>query len=274
ARTALGRSAHPAFVAACMQATRGTPFLVVDLIDALREEAIEPTGAAVGHVATIGARTLGRAIHLRLSRLPEGGSKLGRAVAVLEQSDLLTARQLAGLERAEGAAAAEQLAAAGILEPGRPLRFVHPIMRAAVYSDLTTTEHTEAHWHAARLLAERPNTTESVAQHLLLSEPAGDAWVVERLVDAANRALPSAGPEPAAVFLRGALEEPPAPSGQSSLLLRLGLAEASAGLDGWCEHLREAVDTAHSAREAARAARELARAFNRRQRFAEAVDVL
>src|SRR5262249_15533420 len=107
ARTALGRSAPPAFVAACMQATRGTPFLVVDLIDALREEAIEPTGAAVGHVATIGARTLGRSIHLRLSRLPEAATKLARAVAVLAQSDLLTARQLATLERAEATAAAE-----------------------------------------------------------------------------------------------------------------------------------------------------------------------
>jgi DNA-binding CsgD family transcriptional regulator len=273
-RVTLGRSPHPAFVAACMQATRGTPFLVVDLVEALRDEEIEPTGAAVGHVATIGARTLGRSVHLRLGRLPEAATKLARVVAVLEQSDLLTARRLAGLERPDSAVAAEQLVAAGIFEAGRPLRFVHPIMRAAVYADLTTTERAEEHSRAARVIAERPNTTESVAQHLLLSEPAGDPWVVERLVAAAKRALQRTGPESAAVFLRRALEEPPGPSEQSALLLQLGLAESSAGLDGWREHLRDAIDTAESAREAARAARELARAFNRRQQFADAVDVL
>jgi integrase len=37
-RTSFRRDPHPAFVAACMVATRGTPFLMVELVDALRAE--------------------------------------------------------------------------------------------------------------------------------------------------------------------------------------------------------------------------------------------
>jgi DNA-binding CsgD family transcriptional regulator len=273
-RFSLGRDPHPAFVAACMHATRGTPFLVVDLVQAMREERVEPTGAAAGRVATVGARTLGRSIELRLGRLSNAATKLARAVAILEQGDLVTAARLAGLEPSESADAAEQLVTAGILAPGRPLRFAHPMLRTAVYLDLAASQRAGGHRTAARALAERPRTTERVAQHLLLSDPAGDSWVVEQLVEAATLAMQNAGPESAAVFLRRALEEPPESSEQSALLLQLGLAEASAGLDGWREHLQDAVDTAPSATVAAGAARELARALNRRQLFAEAVDVL
>ena len=58
------------------------------------------------------------------------------------------------------------------------------------------------------------------------------------------------------------------------MLLELGSAEASAGLDGWCIHLEAAVDAAPDGRPRADAARLFARALNRAQRFAEAVEVL
>ena len=273
-RGSFRRHPHPAFVAACMQATRGTPFLVVDLVEALHDEGIEPTGQAVGHVAAVGARTLGRSIELRLGRLPAPATRLARALAILEQSDLVTVARLAGVEPAEGAEAAEQLETVGILAPGRPLRFTHPMIRTAVYLDQTTAERAKGHRSAAAVIAERPRTIERVAQHLLLTDPSGDQWVVQQLVAAAKLATGNANPESAAVFLRRALEEPPAAVEQSALLLQLGLAEASAGLDGWHEHLHDAVETAPDATTSAHAARELARAFNRRQRFAEAVDVL
>jgi DNA-binding CsgD family transcriptional regulator/tetratricopeptide (TPR) repeat protein len=273
-RTSLGRAPHPAFVAACMHATRGTPFLAVELIEALRGEQIEPTGTAAGRVTVVGAQTLGRSLELRLSRLPESATKLARAVAILEQGDLVTAARLAGIEPSDGADAAEELVAVGILEPGRPLRFAHPMLRAALYQEQTASERAAGHRRAAQALAERPRRTESVAQHLLLSDADGDPWVVEQLGSAAAAALRNAGPESAASFLRRALEEPPAPAQQSALLLQLGLAEASAGIDGWHEHLQDAIDTAPDGIAAARAARELARALNRRQRSAEAVEVL
>ena len=52
------------------------------------------------------------------------------------------------------------------------------------------------------------------------------------------------------------------------------MAEASAGLSGWPEHLQSAVDAAPNAAASLAAARMLARALNRAQRFTDAIDVL
>ena len=270
----LGSEPDPEFVDACLRATRGTPFLVHELAGALAEEGIAPSAESAPHVERIGARTVGRSIRLRLGRLPEPAARLARVLAVLEQSDLQQAARLAELTEAHAADAADLLASAGIVDPGRPLRFIHPIVRAALYADLSGAERAHGHLRAARLLAEHPDTLERVSQHLLLTEPAADPWVVQTLGDAGRGAARNGAPESAAVFLRRALQEPPPPAEQPGLLLELGVAEASAGLAGWQEHLQQAVDIAPDAAAAAGAARELARAFNRSQCFAEAVEVL
>jgi DNA-binding CsgD family transcriptional regulator len=270
----LGGPADPIFVDACLGATRGTPFLVGVLADALSEGGIGPTAEAARHVERIGARTVGRSIALRLRRLPEHAGHLARALAVLEQSDLLQAGRLAGLDELEAAEAAELLTTAGMLEPARPLRFIHPIVRSGIYSELSGAERAQAHRRAARLLAEEPGASERVAQHLLVSEPADDGWVVERLVEAACTAGKQGAPESEAAFLHRVLAEPPPPDDRSALLLDLGMAEASAGLAGWSEHLHEAIDAAPDAEAAGDAAMVLGLALSRAQRFAEAVEVL
>jgi DNA-binding CsgD family transcriptional regulator len=262
------------FVDACLRATRGTPFMVRELVDALSEEGIAPTAEAARQVERIGGRTVGRSIRLRLRRLPEHAGRLARALAVLEQSDLLQAARLAGLDETDAADAADLLAAAGILEPGRPLTFIHPIVLSGVYSELSSAERAQGHRQAARLLAEQPTGDERVAEHLLNSEPAADGWVVARLVEAARAVGRKGAPESAAVFLRRALDEPPAEDDRHGLLLELGMAEALAGLPGWSEHLHRAVDLAPNAAAAAGAARVLALALLRAQRLAEAVEVL
>jgi len=264
----------PLFVTACMRATRGMPFLMHELVEALTEGRIAPNAEAARHVERIGGRSVGRSIRLRLRRLPEHAGSLARAVAVLEQSGLHEASRLAGLADAEGADAADLLVAAGILEPGRPLTFSHPIVRSGIYSDLTNSERAHDHARAARILAEQPGSTERVAKHLLASEPAGDAWVVDRLREVARTAVCHGAPESASVFLGRALAEPPSQTDRSLVLLELGVAEAGAGLDGWPEHLQGAVDAAPNPEAAARAARVFARALNRAQRYERAVEVL
>jgi DNA-binding CsgD family transcriptional regulator len=268
----LGGSPEPRFVETCLRATQGTPFLLGQLLDALCEEGIDPTEAAADEVERIATRTVGRSLGLRLRRLPAHAGRLSRALAVLEQSDLLYAARLADLDDAEAAEAAELLAASGILDSGRPLRFVHPIVRSGIYNQLTGAQRAEGHRRAARLLVESPDARGRVAEHLLLAEPAADDWVVQRLVEAAHAATRSGAPEAATAFLRRALAEPPH-GDRSGLLLELGTAEASAGLSGWLEHLQAAVEAAEGPA-AVRAARVLASALNRAQRSAEAVDVL
>jgi len=270
----LARVPDPVFVDACLRATRGTPFLMRVLVDALSEGGIAPTAEAARHVERIGARTVGRSIRLRLRRLPDRAGRLARALAILEQGDVLQAARLAGLEEAEAAEAAEVLTTAGILEPGRPLTFVHPIVRSGIYSELSGAERAQGHRRAARLLAEQAGEDERVAKHLLISEPAADPWVVERLVKTACAAGKQGAPESEAVFLRRALAEPPPPGDRPALLLDLGMAEASAGLADWSEHIQQAVDTAPNNAAAGVCALVLGLALSRAQRFAEAVTVL
>jgi hypothetical protein len=140
------------------------------------------------------------------------------------------------------------LTTAGILESGRPLTFIHPIVRSGIYSDLTGTERAQGHRRAAQLLAEQPGENERVAEHLLISEPAADGWVVERLVEAGRAAERNGAPESAVVFLRRVLDEPPPAEEQSGLLLELGMAEASAGLAGWPD-AQQAVDARRTPRQ-------------------------
>ena len=259
----LGRAPPPDVVDTCLRVTRGTPFLVRELVTALSQGGI---GSDV--------RSVGRSVRLRLLRLPEPAGRLARALAVLEQSDLLQAARLAGLEAPEAAGAADLLASAGILEPGRPLSFVHPLVRSGIYSGLSSAERAQGHRRAAELLAEQPGVDARVAEHLLVSEPAGDRWVVERLVAAARAAGKEGAPESEALFLRRALTEPPPPGNRPTLLLTLGIAEASAGLANWHEHLQEAIDAAPDAAAGAEAALVLAHALSGAQRYPEAVEVL
>ena len=154
----LSQPADPDVVDTCLRVTRGSPFLVRELVEAQSEGGI---GSSV--------HTVGRSVLLRLQRLPEHAGHLARALAVLEQSDLANAARLAGLDELEAADAADLLATAGILEPGRPLTFVHPLVRSGIYSELSSAERAQGHRRAAQLLAEQAGTDPRVAEHLLVS---------------------------------------------------------------------------------------------------------
>ena len=113
-----------------------------------------------------------------------------------------------------------------------------------MYSELTGGQRARGHLAAARLLAQRPGANERVAEHLLASEPASDAWVVERLVQAARAAARSGAPESAAAYLRRALDEPPAAADRPGLLLELGHGRGQRGRAGWPTHLEAAIAAA------------------------------
>jgi DNA-binding CsgD family transcriptional regulator len=271
---ALGSEPASAFVDACLRATRGTPFLMRELVDALREGGVAPVAGSADHVEQVGARTVGRSIRLRLRRLPEPARRLARALAILEQGDLNQAGRLAGLDLEQAATAVELLVDAGILEPGRPLTFTHPIVLSGLYSELSSAERAQGHHAAAVLLAEQPGSDERVAQHLLSSEPAADAWTVDRLVDAAYTASRIGASESAARYLVRALAEPPRQDRRSSILLALGIAEARAGLADWRSHLEGAVESAPDAAARVDAATVLGVALSRAHCPGAAVDVL
>ncbi len=203
----------PAFVEACLRATRGTPFLMRELVAALREEAIGPTAAAAEHVEEIGARTVGRSILLRLDRLPESAARLARAVAILETGELWQAARLAELDIDEAADGGRPSSPPPRSSPG-PAALLRPSDRARGH--LRGAVHgPTARAGTARRPTCSPRTTAPTnawPSTCWPAMPAGGRWVVERLVEAARAAAHSGAPESAAVYLRRALEEPPPPS--------------------------------------------------------------
>jgi DNA-binding CsgD family transcriptional regulator len=271
---AFGAAPDPAFEDACLRATRGTPFLLRELSVALRSEGIHSTQGAAEHVDRIGAPAVGRAITMRLNRLPEPAVRLARALAVLESGETHEAGSLAGLSNSEAEAAADALAAAGIVDAAQPLAFVHPIVRAGIYESLPPAGRAREHRAAARLLADVPGESARVAEHLLVAEPAGDLWTVDCLVEAARMARRRGAPENAAVYLRRALEEPPDPPERPGILLDLGVAEAMAAQPSWRAHLEEAVQTTPDDGARVDAAIVLGLALSRLQLPRDAVDVL
>jgi DNA-binding CsgD family transcriptional regulator len=270
----LGRAPAPAFAAACQRTTGGVPFLVRELVAALHEEGVEPTTVEAQRVESLGARTIGRAMLVRLNRLPAAAARLARAVAVLETAELAQAADLAGLDADAAAAAADLLVAAGLLGPRRPLSFVHPIVRAGILEEVPPAERIRAHRRAAELLALREDSAERVAEHLLATEPAGDAWTVARLTHAAREAARRGAPESAASYLRRVLAEPPPPAARARVLLELGVAEATAGRPEGEAHLREALEAAGDDDVRLSAALVLAHVLGRDERIPAAIEVI
>ena len=273
-RDGLGREPAAAFAAACRRVTGGVPFLVRELVAALHDEGIAPTAQAAESLDTFGGRTIGRALVLRLRRLPAEAARLAEALAVLETAELSQAADLAGLDRASALAAAEALTEAGILGPQRPLAFVHPIVRAAILAQVPAATRVAAHRRAAELLTARAESVERVAEHLLATEPTGDAWTAQRLAEAAAVAARRGAPESAASYLRRVLAEPPAPDARPRVLLDLGVAEATAGQPEGEEHLRQALVAAEDDDIRLDAALVLAHVLGRAERSGPAIEVL
>ena len=241
----LGGEVTPAFSHACHGVTGGNPFLVHELLAALAADGAHPDDTGARRVRELGPRAVAHATLARLVRLGSGPTALAQAVAVLgTQSELRQAASLAELDEAIAAGAADALAGAELFRRQRPLDFAHPIVRRCVYEDMPPSHRAELHGRAARQLAEAGG--EGVAAHLLATDPAGDAWVVEQLEAAAARATTHGAPDAAVRFLERALAEPPEPAARGRVLGALGAAEARvpSARGRALDHLRQAAELA------------------------------
>jgi DNA-binding CsgD family transcriptional regulator len=227
-RLGFGADVESGFARACHHATGGVPFLVRELLRAMAEQGIEPTAGASPLVAGLAPRAVSQWVVLRLGRLSAAARSLARAASVLGEADLRLAASLGEVRPGDAATGADELAGAGILEEGRPLRFVHPIVRAAVEADLSPGERAGLHAAAARILANEGAPADRVAAHLLATDPAGNDGVVGSLCAAAKTAIANGAPDSAVAYLRRALAEPPSESVRPGLLRELGFAESYA----------------------------------------------
>jgi class 3 adenylate cyclase/DNA-binding CsgD family transcriptional regulator len=273
ARERFDCEADDEFVNACWRATGGNPLFVWALLDTIRSEGLAPTAANAGRVEEIGPEPVTRAVSLRLSRLPSEATVLARAVAVLgDRAELRHAAELAGIDRELASHAATTLARADLLHFELPPTFTHPVVRAAVYDDMSAPERIAAHRRAAKILAEAGAEPEQIAVHLEQSIPNGDPFVVETLVLAAQRALQRGSSEVAVSLLRRALGEPPSAAQRGEVLRALGLAERLLWNNEAIEHLAEAFDLIEEPSRRARISIELGRALLRGNRHQEAIE--
>lgn len=224
-RAALGDSTDARYCTACHEATGGNPFFVTALLDALRGGVIDQTLEGTRRIQQIGPAAVRQSVLLRLSRLGDKAIALARAVSVLDtDAEPTFAYALAKLDPIGGAEAAASLERARILDAGHVLRFAHPILRAAVYEDLTPAQRSVEHRRAGQLLIEHGGDADRAAVHLLATQPAGDPQVVEWLRQAAHRAIARGVPETALALVDRALAEGARHDLRPALLLTAGRA--------------------------------------------------
>ena len=249
----------PEFVSACHGVTRGNPFLVRELLGELAAGAVQPIAANVPLVQQQTSRTVSRAALGRLRRLSPACRAVADAVVIAgDECELSLAAALAEIDEHAAGAAADALADAFILEPGRPLTFVHPLVRSSVYADLTAGDRHRLHKRAAAALVAAQAPADRIAVHLLATDAGGDAGNVEVLRGAARQAQHRGATEAAVVYLRRAWQEPPTPTIAPDVAFELGTAERhTRELAEAIGHLRVAVDTTTDARRRAQAAAEL-----------------
>ena len=168
---------------------------------------------------------------LRVARLAPPAAGLARALSVLgDGAQVGDAGQLAGLAVTDVDAAMVGLVSAGVVEPGGTIRFTHPIVRRAIYDDISPAERERLHHAAWCTLQERRAPVRQIAAQVMQTQPAADPDATALLRGAASDALALGDAAGAAALLSRAMEEPPAESERAAVLLALGQARARAGM--------------------------------------------
>jgi DNA-binding CsgD family transcriptional regulator len=235
---------HESSVPLVARLTAGNPLLVGELVATARARGGElRDGRPLDGVleAVVPAR-VAHSVRMRLEPLGEDVLALAQAAALLSEASLHRVAQLAGLGRETAEAAADALATRGILAPGEPVRFKHPLMAAAILSSVAPFRRSAMHRRAAELLASAGEGDELVAAHLLGASAQGDPWATGVLRGAARSALARGDPTTAACLLGRALAEPPPPGERGMVLIELARAQALAGDAGAIERFQTALE--------------------------------
>ena len=266
--------AEDVFCAACGRISAGNPFLLLELLQQVRIDGLEPDHATASRLSDLAPDAILDATVARLGAMPPAVRSVALAVAVLgDGATLRHAAALAGLAATETAEAADALAQMHLLCPGEPLSFVHPLIRRAVERSISPLVGGHEHARAAEILAQDNQPEEVIAPHLLAAPAQGDPLVVAILRAAARKALASGAVGSAVGLLRRALEEG-ARADHSDLLAELAQAEVRAGLPEAADRLGEAIEASEDPRQRAELSLTLGAAHYRNGAYGDAVTVL
>ncbi len=225
-----GRAAEPTFVQAVEQASGGNPFFVGELLRAADAAGLTPDGDHAADVARLVPAQAAVSIVARLERAGEQARRVAEAVAVLGvDAEPRHVAKLTDLTVEDTLEAVAVLVGADILRDGRPLDFIHPVVRTAVYDELRPGVRSGLHRRAAETLEQGGAPADRVALQAFVTEPSGDDGTVDRLRAGAAAALAAGAPDAAGRLLRRALGEPPQASRRARVALELG--QALLGVD-------------------------------------------
>jgi DNA-binding CsgD family transcriptional regulator len=231
------------FAAAVEAATRGNPLLVLALLDTVAREGVRPQADQAHVLLELGPLVVGRAVSLRLARLPGEATALLEAAAILgDGTSLGQVAALAGLEPAPAAKAARTLLRSDLLIRDDPVEFFHPVVRTAIYDGLDTLARSDGHRRAAALLVQTGAPPEQAAAHLLATVRGRDPFVVETLRAAARRSLAQGAADAAIGYLERSLEELEDDAQRGEVLVELGLAERLIDAPAAADHLAAALE--------------------------------
>ena len=256
ARSRFETSPEATFVDACYRAAGGNPLFTLQLLDAARAAGLRPVDIDADAVAGLAPERVSQFVLERLRRLSAAAINVARQVALLgTHAEVRHVSVLSALTEPQVLAAADELAAAGLLRDAQPLEFIHPVIRSSVYLSMGPGRRADGHRRAARLLGQEGAPPATVAVHLLKTPAAGDAWAVEVLRAAAAAEI---RPEMRATFLRRAIGEPASRRILAEVLAELGRAESLTFDVRALEHLREALRLGQDSRFRAKVAGQLA----------------
>jgi DNA-binding CsgD family transcriptional regulator len=181
--------------------TGGNPLFVTELRRALDASPGVP-------LDELGPESIAKLVLSRVERLSPDAVALARAVALFPDAATVSdAAALAGIDEDAAADAADALMRAQVLADDELLRFLHPVMRRAVYDDLGRITRGRQHVRAAELLKARQAAPEAIAAQLLAGAPTGDLADMRLLVAAADEAQGRRALRAAARYLERALAE-------------------------------------------------------------------
>jgi DNA-binding CsgD family transcriptional regulator len=218
----LDQAPEAAFAATCHEVSGGNPFLLHELARTLAAEHVSPLAEHTARVRELVPERVTRTVLVRLARLSPEAQVVARAVVVLgDDADVRLAAELAELDEAVVARAADELRAAVILDADSALRFTHPLVRTALDAELPAGERAAAHARSAELLRARGASAQQLATHLLATDARGERATAETLLAAARAALAAGAPRSASAYLSRALREPPTDDLRSRILSSL-----------------------------------------------------
>jgi len=266
----LGATATDSLCRSVYAASGGNPFLAHELVAAIERDGPAATGGLAPAREDVARRVVARVVGFDPRALA-----LARAAAVLgDGHELREAAAIGRLPVDEAHTLASALVRLDVLLPGDRLSIAHPLVREALEASMASAERDAAHLAAARMLHAERAPPGQIAAHLVHLLPTGDAWVVERLREAAHAALASGTPASAADLLRRTLSEPPAAADRVAVLREAARAEASAGQETAAPLLEEALGLSRDRRERAEIALAVAETHAAFFRWVDAVDVL